>query len=562
MRRRTRMRLRPGRRALTWGLVALVLLNACATVPQAGTGGSGRPEAAGPRPGSEEWETLDEAREAELDSALAGMWGVASEVREVGAVLEFTFWTERGSFTLVSLRRQQPGSAPGSAVAKESFASELRELLSTCGEGAPGAVHLTLRREETRWRADFKKDEAADFPQEAKTWPVRRVGARAEELQGLVTAGREVASRVWVPAGARVRWQVEISLDDERVTGLETRPPRSLPGGTSTRAAPELMGTWVNVLVPFMQGLGPRKVRMEWEGEHLAGTQQSRWKIVEAEVVRPPPPEPRNAAVALEYRAMHEQIQRQWREETRETFQAAGIFTAEQVALWVVGGWAARGVGVVMEAAAPTIARVLARGGTEAVGWFRTLLARAAPAERQAITRLMAKAETQGLEALTVAERSELRTLVTRLDELTTVKLSPGVKDDLRKLAREEFERTHPGLLQEVRGVLSGPCDVHHRLPLDFAHLFPALDVNAPGNLVAVEPRVHRLINKAWGVYTSRAGAGASATEVETVERIVRRNFEQWYSNARTTPASSEQLMQASQRALAEVEAFLVQVGK
>jgi hypothetical protein len=554
------MRLRPEWRALTWALVVLVLLNACATVPQAGTGGSGWPEAAGPHPGSEESEALEEAREAELESALAAMWGVASEVREVGAVLEFTFWTERGAFTLFSLRRLQPGRDLGSEVAKESFASEPRELLSTSGEGAPGAVHLTLRREETRWRADFKKDEEADFPQEAKTWPVRRVGARTEELQGLVRAGREVASRVWVPAGARVRWQVEISLDDERVTGLETRPPRSLPGGTSVRSAPELMGTWVNVLVPFTQGLGPRKVRMEWEGEHLAGTQQSRWKIVEAEVVRPPPPEPRNAEVALEYRAMHEQIQRQWREETRETFKAAGVFTAEQVAIWVVGGWVARGAGMVVEAAAPTIARVLARGGTEAVGWFRSLLARAAPAERQAFGRLITKVETQGLEALTAAERTELRAFLSHLENLTTTPLDAlgEAKKVLRREARELFyQRFHPDLAVVLRNPKGVAYDIHHCIPLEYAHLFPLRDINAEINLVAAAQPVHAGIGNVWTRFRT-AARPPTVEEVLQVERIVRKHFGRWFSTVYDgSAASAAQLARAEAAAIDEITTLL-----
>jgi hypothetical protein len=550
-------------RALSWVLVAQLLMNGCATVPLAGTGGSGSAvEPRGPMPGSAQWEDLEEARRAEIESALAGMWGVAREVREVGAVLEFTFWVEGGAFTQVSLRRPEWGRELGSGVDRESFARELREVLPRYAEGVAGLMRLKLRREERNWRPDFKLDTEAEFPLEAKTWPVQRVGLRAEVLERLAATGREVASRVWAPAGVQVRWQVEVELEDERVTGLETRPPRSLPGGKSVRAAPETVGTWVNVLAPFTQGLGPRKVRMEWEGEHIAGSGQSRWKIVSAEVVRPPPPTPENAEVVLAYRAMHEQIQREWREQTQESFKQMALFTGEQMALFVVGGLAARGLGIVMEATAPMIGRGMTKGGTYAVGWFRSLFARAAPAEKQAFARLMAKAETQGFEALTIAERSELQAFLGRLDRLASAKLSPGAKDELRKLAREDFARLHPDLIKKLKEVLDDPFHVHHRIPLDFAHFFPSRDINAMDNLVAVEPSVHRLINKVWAEYTQRAGARVTATEVEAVEKIVKKHFGRWYSNAQNVPASAEMLGRSVQGAFAELETLLAAGGR
>jgi hypothetical protein len=359
------MRLKAGWRAVAWGLVAVMVLEGCATVAHEGIGGSGGGGlvSRGPRPGGSEWGALEDARRAELESAIVGMWGVLSEVREVGAELEFTFWAEGGALTLLSLRRRERGGGPGGAIAQEAFASDMRELLSTYVEGRMGAVRLTLMRGERRWRADYTTVAWDDFPPlETKAWPVRRVGVRAEVLEKLAAASRELTSRVWVPSGAQVRWSAEVALEDEWVREAETQPPRSLPGGASVRAAPETVGTLVNVLVPFTQGLGPRKVRLELEGTHIAGTGRSRWKVVAAEVVRPPPPEPENAEVALEYRAMHEEIQRRWREESREGLHYIGAFTLEQLALWIIGGVVVRGVGLALEAVAPTIFRVLARG--------------------------------------------------------------------------------------------------------------------------------------------------------------------------------------------------------
>jgi hypothetical protein len=548
-------------RGLAGALVALMLLNACAAVPAA-TGGSGSRVLQSPQRGGEEWENLGEARRAEVESALAGMWGVAAGVMEVGAVLEFNFWAEGGALTLLSLRRREWGGEAGGQVNKAAFARELRENLHTYVEGHTGSVKLTLRRTEGNWRADYETAEWRTSPMEAKTWPVKRVGVRAEVLEGLVAAGNEAASRLWAPAGGRVRWKVEIEVEDEWVTELETQPPRSWAGGASVKAAPELAGMLVNVLSPFSQGLGPRKVKVELEGASVVGARRSHWQVVAAEVIRPPPPAPENAEAVAEYRKMHEQIQRQWREETREGFQQMGLFSLEQIALWVVGGLVARGVGVVLEAVAPMIAKALARGGAQAVGWFRSLLARASTAEKQALHRLMANAETKGVESLTLAERNELQALFGRLNELTTVRLSTETKKELRKLAREEFDRAYPELMRKMRQLAQGPIDVHHLVPLDFAHLFPLKNINAMDNLVAVEPSVHRHVNKVWGEYTRRAGTRATPTEIEAVAKVVEKNIDRWYSRTQDVPASTEMLLQSTQRALQELNSLLVQAGK
>jgi hypothetical protein len=561
------MRLRARWRAVAWGLLAVMVLEGCATVALEGVGGSGGGGGLvqrGPRRGSSEWETLEEARRAEIESALAGMWGVASEVREVGAVLEFTFWAEGGALTLLSLRRREWGRELGGTITQESFARSMREFLPAYAEGQTGAVRLTLEREERRWRADYTTTAWEDLPPlEAKAWPVRRVGVRTEVLEGLAAAARELTVRIWVPSGAQVRWNVEIGLEDEWVRELETRPPRSLPGGASVRATPETVGTLVNVLKPFTQGLGPRKVRLELEGAHIAGTGLARWKVVAAEVVRPPPPRPENAEVALEYQAMHEEIQRRWREETREGLQYMGVFTLEHLALWVVGGAVVRGAGLALEAVAPTIFRVLARGGTHAVGWFRSLLARAAPAEKQALARLMAKAETQGMKSLTVAERNELQALFGRLEKLPTTPLNRlgDAKDALRDQAQSSFYRKfHPELERVLRDVDGVRYDVHHRIPLEYAHRFPLLNINAEANLIAAAKPVHARINRVWTRFR-KVPRAPREEEILQVEEIVKKHFGRWFNKVYDESAKSlEELAAAEIRAIREVEALLVKM--
>jgi hypothetical protein len=558
-RRRRNMSKGLGWRVLTWVLMAQLLVNACATVPLRGTGGSGRPvEPRGPMPGSEQWEELEDARRAELESVLAGMWGVAGEVREVGTVLEFTFWVEGGAFTQMGFWRHTRGRELGDRVDQVSFTRELREILPRYTEGVAGLMRLSLRREERRWRADFKLDTEAEFPLEAKTWPVQRVGLRAEVVERLAATGREVASRLWAPAGVQVRWQVEVELEDERVTGLETRPTHSLPGGKSVRAAPETIGTWVNVLAPFTQGLGPRKVRVEWEGEHIAGSGLSRWRIVAAEVVRPPPPTPENAEVVLAYRAMHEQILREWREQTREGFQQLAVFSAEQVALFVIAGVAARGLAVVMEAAAPMIARALMTGGTHAVGWVRSLVARALPAEKQALGRLMAKAETQGLEALSATERAEVLSILRRMEASAVAPLEDAAKDRLRRDAQARFyQELHPDLSAILRGPNGHAYDIHHCIPMEFAHKFPLRDINAAENLAAAAKPVHASLGRVW-TRLRKLLSDPDARTVEEVERLVRKHYGRWFNKAYDYSKGADEALEAAERAaLEELEVLL-----
>ena len=159
-----------------------------------------------------------------------------------------------------------------------------------------------------------------------------------------------------------------------------------------------------------------------------------------------------------------------------------------------------------MEAVTPVIGRVLSKGGTYAVGWFRSVFVRAAPAEKQAFIRLMAKVETQGFEALTSAERTELQAFYGRLEALTTSRLSTAAKRELRRMAREDFAKAYPELVEQLRELIRGQVDVHHCIPLDYADLFPFRNINALENLAAVEPRVHYEAQRGVGQIRGRGG--------------------------------------------------------
>ncbi|HZH78708.1 MAG TPA: hypothetical protein VEY88_21950 [Archangium sp.] len=150
------------------GLVVL-LVQGCATVPHGEGSGFSLPDNPSfPNEATfvsthwrsasteEEWSAEAMARRAEVEWALAQLWAVASGEEQVGTVLEFTFWVERGALTLLSHRRGAMGGERGQAAREESFTDGLRGLLTTLAERRTGALSFTLHRERSRWRVDYE----------------------------------------------------------------------------------------------------------------------------------------------------------------------------------------------------------------------------------------------------------------------------------------------------------------------------------------------------------------------------------------------------------------------
>jgi hypothetical protein len=75
-------------------------------------------------------------------------------------------------------------------------------------------------------------------------------------------------------------------------------------------------------------------------------------------------------------------------------------------------------------------------------------------------------------------------------------------------------------VLRDLRGAR---YDIHHLIPLEYAHLFPGLDVNAAANLRALGKPVHKSINKMGNVFRKEAGDMASPEQVRQMEAITQR---------------------------------------
>ncbi|WP_224250047.1 hypothetical protein [Hyalangium gracile] len=212
---------------------------------------------------------------------------------------------------------------------------------------------------------------------------------------------------------------------------------------------------------------------------------------------RPLPPVELDAGFVAEYRAMHEDIFRRWREESKAGAEWVARRGAEELALWYAGGITLRGLGWLGGKVAPTVVRALMRGGAQATSWLRTTLTRLSAEERLAFERLWTKVQLEGKGSLITAERTELRELMVGIERLIQEPLDRETKIKLRAKARQAYKTLHPELaeLLEQRGAL---LPIHHRCPLEYAHLFPEKDINAAENLAMVTQNVHKRIDALW----------------------------------------------------------------
>ena len=357
------------------------------------------------------------------------------------------------------------------------------------------------------------------------------------------------------------RLEVRVDLADERV--VDSSPVRYETTGRGVTIGPPLaFETQVaGALAPFTQGLGPRAVRLLLVATRAGGEASPRWRVEGAATERPKGVEAAEPfTTRTDYRLLHEEIFRRWREDLHSAGTLAASFTVEQAALWVVGGWVARGAGAVLKLAGGPLVRVLGRGGSKAVGWLTGLLRRLPDAERKGLIRLWTKAEVQGIEALAATERAELRAAFLRLERLAATPLTKQEKKILRATARkhlwahlEKLDSSLPAKLVNIDGT---PYWVHHRSPLEYAHLAVESDINALSNLAAASKDVHDSIGRIWTVLRSRRPNPASA-EVQHLVKVIDRQYGRWFNAPYDAILHQAPLAAAERAALAELSVLI-----
>jgi hypothetical protein len=490
------------------------------------------------------------ARESERERARAGMLDLTSGVEELGTTLSFTWWAQQGALTLLDYREERGGGRAGPPVGREELARVLRLVLAEYASRPTGEVVLTLRREETRWAVDYRASPAASPPAEVKTLPVRGPGNPAHTFLALHEAAKRWLRTVQVPTGGAVEAEMQVHLEDGRLTGWELRESRRTlegRGGAPRSLSPEASGAVTRVLLPFTEGLGPRTVRLTLRAEHRVEEVEARGRVVLARVERPPP-----APELSWYRALHESILLRWRESVHEGSAWLAQKGVEELALWYAGGIIAHGTGFFAIQGLSVVTRALKREPAAAAGWLRTTLVRLRSEDRRAFEQLWRKVQLEGEQALTRGERETLRGLMESIEQLVRTPLATHQKDFLRGEARKYYKQLHP----EFAALMdSNPrvYPVHHRHPLEFAHCFPAEDINAAENLILVQVPVHSRINAIWTKFRGQAG-NATAGDIDQVARIIDKHFEaRWYNRTDLPESEIPLLDDAREAALKEL---------
>lgn len=132
-----------------------------------------------------------------------------------------------------------------------------------------------------------------------------------------------------------------------------------------------------------------------------------------------------------------------------------------------------------------------------------------------------------------------------------------NAKAALRSWARREYFEVHnPQLTKTLGKVLVRTYDVHHKIPLEYAHLFPKMDINAKGNLAGLVRPVHASINSVWTT-VRQVSHRITSDEVNEVAAIINRHYGHWFDKPFQAGKAAPSVSRAEEAALREVKALL-----
>lgn len=519
-------------------------------------------------------------RGQEADRAATEMWGIVNDINDVGAEVEFLYFTSNGAMTLTSYKQTKGGSGTAGSISLDSFK---KDTLGFAGGVASGSslttfvgtseryFKLTLRREPRKWSVQsWGEDKATGqptTPPEGRTQPNMANPGVPVDIFARVTD----AVKKWLPVlraypGGTSTAKMTAEFDDDRLTKLDLKQ-QNFNGGKGPSFAQAAFGTDIaltNTLLGFTQGLGKRTLNLSLEGDASAKTTETQWRVKEVAPDRGPaaPMPDEAAAIVADYRHMHAEIIRKWREGVKDAAVYAGMLGVEQLAYWMIGGVLARGLGVVAEAVAPRLINFIRLGSSGAsragAEYLETMIARLPSAERAEMQALARKTETEGVEALGSAEKKSLESLLKKIESLVDAPLSTAEKETLRGRMVARFGAAKPGVDAAFQ-TAQRAYQIHHRVPLEYGHLFPGFDVNAGRNLIGLETEVHRGVNAVWTRLRSTASGKITSNVVSKVMDIIDKNFGKWYDLVPgSTGAALEAEVAAAKSAAYDAVAALV----
>ncbi|MCP3103064.1 hypothetical protein LZ198_29710 [Myxococcus sp. K15C18031901] len=269
-------------RALS-ALCLLALAPRCATTSP-GTGGSGFD--AGDT-------ALDAARRQEADDVAAQVAALASDVRDAGARLDFTFWAEQGALTLTGYQSSERGGRPGRAADTHVLRRAVAQALLSATRARSGEVALTLRRKSTTWVVEPTPAFHAARPTGARGTPGRArfspgpTAAIAERLHRLLAPVR-------VPDGGTVWADVTVHLRDGQVTGEALEGWRVLPSspdGKPRPVSPRVAVEAAHLVDLYAPARGPRSLHLGLRVTHPRGEPAASGWVEESRVDFPTLPD-------------------------------------------------------------------------------------------------------------------------------------------------------------------------------------------------------------------------------------------------------------------------------
>lgn len=143
-----------------------------------------------------------------------------------------------------------------------------------------------------------------------------------------------------------------------------------------------------------------------------------------------------------------------------------------------------------------------------------------------------------------------------RLEEVLTTPLDRDAKNRLWQWSRAEYFEVHNPQLARLLGAEELKLyQVHHIYPMQYAHLFPKLDINGKANLVGIHKNVHDSISAVWLSLGRTAAARMKPQDVTRVTEIVNRHYKRWFHRI-YNPKDADALASAERAALDEVAAI------
>jgi hypothetical protein len=99
---------------------------------------------------------------------------------------------------------------------------------------------------------------------------------------------------------------------------------------------------------------------------------------------------------------------------------------------------------------------------------------------------------------------------------------APAPLDPLSKQARDSLRSSARDIWQERTGRRAAwdGMDVHHRIPLEWSHLFPKSDPNRISNLIGMTPTHHTHVSNAWNAWRQSL-YGRVPTQAEVLQQAM-----------------------------------------